>query len=178
MFSELVSALKARIHAGGKVYLFAASRAKGLCDSLFDEGIEAPVSSGDLLKTAGIRTLSASIVSGFEIPEINSLFLSETDIFGSQRRKKQKRKREKSNKEFLAELKPGDIIIHEVHGKGRFLGIKNIEMGGINADYVELEYRDGEMLYIKTDQIDRISRYIGPGSDDADIKLSKLGGKE
>lgn len=98
MFSELVSALKARKHAGGKVYLFAASRAKGLCDSLFDEGIEAPVSSGDLLKTAGIRTLSASIVSGFEIPEINSLFLSETDIFGSQRRKNRKKERKEQQR--------------------------------------------------------------------------------
>lgn len=177
-FSDFEKSIDSRAKAKGRVYLFASSRAKGLSDALLDDGIEAPVTTGELIENYGIRTLAASITSGFEIEELNTIFLSEADIYGSVKKKKLKKRRVKDDKEFLAELKPGDYIVHEIHGKGRFLGIKNIEMGGISADYVELEYRDGEMLYIKTDQIDRISRYIGPGSDDEDMKLSKLGGKE
>lgn len=178
VFSDLAQAVRARAKAGGKVYLFAASRAKGLSEALLDEDIEAPLTTGEPIEKSGIRTIAGAISSGFEIEEQNALFLSELEIYGNSKKKKQKRRRKESDREFLAELKPGDIVVHELHGKGRFLGIKNIEMGGINADYVELEYRDGEMLYIKTDQIDRISRYIGPGSDDEDMKLSKLGGRE
>ncbi len=177
-FEEFLSSVKARAKAKGKIYLFAASRAKGLSEALLEEGVEGPVSTGDILNTPGVRTLAASISGGFEISELKAIFLSEADIYGQVKNKKVKKKRRESDREFLAELKPGDIIVHEIHGKGRFLGIKNIDMGGANADYVELEYRDGEMLYIKTDQIDRISRYIGPGSDDEDMKLSKLGGRE
>ena len=177
-FSELVAAISERKKAGGTVYLFAASRSKALSSALLDEEIEAPVTSGEICPAGSVRTVSGAISEGFEITELKTLFLSEKDIYGSVKHKRIKKKRAQSNSEFLAELKPGDIVVHEIHGKGRFLGIKNIDMGGFCADYVELQYKDGEMLYIKTDQIDRITKYIGPDGEGDDAKLSKLGGKE
>ena len=70
----------------------------------------------------------------------------------------------------------GDYVVHDIHGKGKYLGLKTLEAGGNVAEYMELEYRGGDKLYIPTAQIDRVQKYIG--SEDAPPQLSKLGGKE
>ena len=67
-------------------------------------------------------------------------------------------------------------MVHDIHGKGKYLGLKTLEAGGNVAEYMELEYRGGDKLYIPTAQIDRVQKYIG--SEDAPPQLSKLGGKE
>ena len=66
--------------------------------------------------------------------------------------------------------------MHEVHGKGKYLGLKTLDAGGVTAEYMEIEYRGGDKLYIPTAQIDRVQKYIG--SEDAPPQLSKLGGRE
>lgn len=66
------------------------------------------------------------------------------------------------------------MIVHDIHGKGRFLGLVTREVQGISRDYMELEYRGGDKLFIPTDQIDRVQKYMGGEGE----KLSKLGGRE
>ena len=93
------------------------------------------------------------------------------------REKRQKKKENRAPEDLLGDLKPGDIVVHEIHGKGKFLGLRNMEVGGARADYIELEYRGGDKLYIQTAQIDRVQKYIGPGEAES-VRLNKLGGKE
>ncbi len=66
------------------------------------------------------------------------------------------------------------MIVHDVHGKGRFIGLVKREMQKVSRDYLELEYRDGDKLFIPTDQIDRVQKYMGGEGE----RLSKLGGRE
>ena len=71
--------------------------------------------------------------------------------------------------------KVGDYVVHEVHGIGRCLGTKFIEMGDINAEYIVVEYRNSEYLYVPVDKLDRLSRYSG---SDREPRLSLIGGKD
>ncbi|HEX8983339.1 MAG TPA: transcription-repair coupling factor [Ktedonobacterales bacterium] len=77
---------------------------------------------------------------------------------------------------FLAELRPGDFVVHQEHGIGRFDGLVKLESNGVEREYLLIGYAGTDRLYIPTDQLDRVTRYIGMG--DAAPSLSKLGGVE
>ena len=173
---HLASALQTRIKGGWQAYLFAGAGARQLSRTLEEEGVLAPLLEAKPLGGPGAATIHARLKEGFEIVEAKALFLSEKEIFGAVQRTKKKKAKKKQPGLEAADLKEGDIVVHEIHGKGRFLGIRNMEVGGVKGDYLELEYRDGDRLYIQTSQIQRVQKYIGPGDEDA--RLSKLGGKE
>ena len=86
------------------------------------------------------------------------------------------RKRAVTPAAFLAELRPGDFVVHQEHGIGRFDGLIKLESDGVEREYLLIAYAGTDKLYIPTDQLDRITRYIGMG--DAAPMLSKLGGAE
>jgi transcription-repair coupling factor (superfamily II helicase) len=73
------------------------------------------------------------------------------------------------------DLRKGDYVVHEDHGVGRFEGISTKTVAGVTRDYLDLAYRDRDMLYIPHDQISKVMRYVGAGG--AAPSLSKLGGK-
>ena len=66
--------------------------------------------------------------------------------------------------------------MHEDHGIARFTGFETKTVGGVTRDYLELEYRDGDRVFVPSDQLHKISRYVG--ADAGDPPLSKLGGKQ
>lgn len=72
--------------------------------------------------------------------------------------------------------KPGDYIVHVVHGISYFKGLVNRSIEGVARDYLHLEFAGGEELFVPVEQLDRVTRYVGPGSDNP--QLSKLGGKD
>ncbi|MGH2502261.1 MAG: CarD family transcriptional regulator, partial [Ktedonobacterales bacterium] len=86
------------------------------------------------------------------------------------------RKRAVTPAAFLAELRPGDFVVHQEHGIGRFDGLIKLDSGEVEREYLLIAYAGTDKLYIPTDQLDRITRYIGMG--DAAPMLSKLGGAE
>ncbi len=170
----LCDALKERIQAGYDLFLFASSGARNTAELLKERGITAPITDGICQK--GTSIVNGRIKSGFILNDIKACYLSEEDIFGKRFKATKKRQKKKAVLNPEIDLKPGDTVVHELYGKGRYLGIKNMEAGGTRGDYLEIEYRDGDKLYIKTSQMDRISRFIG--SDDDAKHLSKLGGRE
>lgn len=74
------------------------------------------------------------------------------------------------------DLKPGDYVVHYDYGIGRFLEIKTMELGATKNDYIHIEYRDGDKLYIPVDAIGQIQKYAG--SEGFEPRLNKLGGSE
>ena len=76
----------------------------------------------------------------------------------------------------FTDLRAGSPVVHEDHGIGRFSGFETKTVGGITRDYLELEFRGGDRVFVPSDQIHKISRYVG--ADAADPPLSKLGGKQ
>ncbi|MFA5006364.1 MAG: transcription-repair coupling factor [Candidatus Izemoplasmatales bacterium] len=74
------------------------------------------------------------------------------------------------------DLKPGDYVVHYDYGIGRFLEIKTMELGATKNDYIHIEYRDGDKLYIPVDAIGQIQKYAG--SEGFEPRLNKLGGSD
>ncbi len=75
----------------------------------------------------------------------------------------------------FTDLRAGDAVVHEEHGIARFSGFDTKTVGGVTRDYLELEYRDGDRVFVPSDQLHRISRYVG--AEAGEPPLSKLGGK-
>lgn len=167
--------LKARVQNGWRVYLMCGSKEKAekLSQTLSDGQGSIPfIADGRELVHGQAGTYTDRLLSGFELTTIKTYFLGEHEIYGFVKRKK-KAKRRKALDVFT-DLKTGDMIVHDVHGKGKFLGLVTRAVQGISRDYLELEYRGGDKLFIPTDQIDRVQKYMGGESE----RLSKLGGKE
>ena len=81
-----------------------------------------------------------------------------------------------SKKVVFADLNVGDYIVHSVHGIGQYMGINTLSVDGAKKDYIKLRYKDDGVLYIPTNQLDNIRKYIGSG--DTAPKLNKLGSKD
>jgi transcription-repair coupling factor (superfamily II helicase) len=74
----------------------------------------------------------------------------------------------------FSDLRVGDYVVHEDHGVARFAGFETREVGGVTRDYLYLEYKGEDRVYVPTDQLEKLSRYVGAGGD---ATLSALGGK-
>lgn len=110
---------------------------------------------------------------GFEIPEINTIILTENDIFGRKYKRKTRYKKTASSAiESFLDLKEGDFIVHINHGVGRFKKIERVTADNKQRDFLKLEYAGQASLYVPLDQISLVQRYIG-GSDHP--KLDALG---
>ncbi|HEU5228599.1 MAG TPA: transcription-repair coupling factor, partial [Ktedonobacteraceae bacterium] len=99
-----------------------------------------------------------------------------TEIFGWSKRRGTQRRKPVTPASFLAEVNPGDYVVHQEHGIGRFDGLVRMNMTGVEREYLLIQYAGTDKLYIPTDQLDRVTRYIGMG--DTIPALSKLGTSE
>jgi transcription-repair coupling factor (superfamily II helicase) len=167
--------LKARVKGGWRVYLMCGNteRAERLAAELSDKTMTVPLIRDRRPLLAGeTGTYPQRLVSGFELTPLKVYFLGEHEIYGFARKRKSVSPRRQMD--LFADLKPGDMVVHDVHGKGRFIGLVKREVQKVSRDYLELEYRDGDKLFIPTDQIDRVQKYMGGEGE----RLSKLGGRE
>ena len=99
---------------------------------------------------------------GVEMPGIKTLLLSDHEIFGkSYRRKKQFKKKSSRPIDSFLDLKPGDYVVHINHGIGIFSRIERMAAGGVERDFLLIEYADGDKLYVSLDQITLVQKYIG-----------------
>ena len=73
---------------------------------------------------------------------------------------------------IFSELKPGDYIVHKTNGIGEFVGVSTIKTGDVTKDYIKLKYKDDDILYIPTNSLDNIRKYIGTG--DRAPKINRL----
>lgn len=167
--------IKGRVSAGWRVYLCcgSAARAQRLSAELTDKKMVVPFLENSRSLTEGeTGTFPDKLNTGFELTDLKVYFLGEKDIYGFSKKKRQAHKG--GQLDIFTDLKPGDLIVHDIHGKGRFLGLVTRTVQNISRDYLELKYRDDDKLFIPTDQIDRVQKYLGGESE----RLSKLGGRE
>jgi transcription-repair coupling factor (superfamily II helicase) len=113
--------------------------------------------------------------SGWELGERLFLF-PDSELFGFLKQRRTARRRHVAHHKLFSDIKPGDYIVHIEHGVGRFSGVTTMNAGGITREYMLIEYAAGDRLYVPTDQIDRIERYIGAG--DHQPTLNRLGSAE
>ncbi len=167
--------VKARVKNGWRVYLGCGGvqRAERLAAELSDKTLAVPcITDQRRLAPGEAGAYPQRLIFGFELTAGKAYFLGEHEIYGFARKRKAVAPRRQMD--LFADLKPGDMIVHDVHGKGRFVGLVKREVQKISRDYLELEYRGGDRLFIPTDQIDRVQKYMGGEGE----RLSKLGGRE
>ena len=118
------------------------------------------------------------LTAGMEYPVGRFAVLTEgQSLLGKKRRSKPVTNRQKLGS--YADLSPGDLVVHEHHGVGRFLEMTKMTVDGVQKDYVKIAYAGADVLYVPATQLDLVSKYIGSGEDAQETrKLSRLGGTD
>ena len=118
-----------------------------------------------------------SLQKGFEYPSIGFVVISDQEVFGQEKRIKKAKAKHAGNKiKAFSDLNVGDFVVHQAHGIGQYTGIEKLVVGEIKRDYLKIKYQDNAYLYIPTNQLDLIQKYIG--SEGNAPKVNKLGGTE
>ena len=135
----------------------------------------------NLLKEFGaigtVPIAPGGLSSGFECYDLNLVVISMADAFeGEIKKRKTSTTFKQGEKVVFADLKQGDIVVHKIHGIGQFVGVNTIEADGVTKDYIKIRYKNEDMLYVPTNNLDNVRKYIGGG--DSAPKLNKLGSKE
>ena len=115
---------------------------------------------------------------GLEYPSIKLVILS--DIGGKKQDKNRRKLTKKKGKplERYTDLSPGDLVVHEHHGIGRFVEMQTMLIDGMKKDYIKIAYHGTDSLYVPAVQLDLVSKYIGSGGQERVVKLSKMGGTD
>ena len=145
---------------------------------LEDYGMEADVPEAGKVPGPGIHIIEGDLSSGFELPQRKLALVTDSELFRQKARRKS-RPQKLSNAERIksySEIKPGDYVVHVQHGIGKYLGIETLEVNGTHKDYLHINYRGDDKLYVPADQIDLIQKYVA--SEDREPKIHKLGGTE
>lgn len=177
-FELLVKDLQQYKKKNYRVILLSGSRtrAQRLAQDLADEGLNAFYTQDydHVAKPGEVMALYGKVKRGYEYPMLKFVVISESDIFGAEKKKKKRRHAKNGEKiASFADLNPGDYIVHENHGLGIYRGIEKIEIEGTTKDYIKIEYDKGGVLYILATQLDMIQKYAG--ASERKPKLNSLG---
>ncbi len=154
-------------------------RAEMLQTMLSERGLSSflafPLTS--LPKPGQILLAEGNLPSGMEYPDMKLAVLSEGQLVAREMPKTKAKKVASTNRQKLAsftDLSPGDLVVHDQYGIGRFVAMEQIRVDGVIKDYVKIAYLGSDTLYIPATQLDQISKYIG-GGEDTPVKLNKIG---
>ena len=181
-FDALVRDLQGYKRQGYRILLLSGSRtrARRLAEDLRDQEISAFYSEDPMreVQPGEVMTYYGRVLKGFEYPLIKFIVISESDIFGAEKKKKKNKKIYQGQKiNDFNELKVGDYVVHESHGLGIYQGIEKVEVDKIVKDYMKISYRDGGILYVLATGLDVIQKYASADSG-SKPKLNKLGTQE
>jgi transcription-repair coupling factor (superfamily II helicase) len=180
-FDILVQDLLKWKKSGYRVLLLSGSktRAKRLSEDLREHELNAFYSEDmdRIVQKGEIMIIYGNLHRGFEYPLINLVIISESDIFGVEKKKRKKIKEYDGKKiQNFTDLNVGDYVVHENHGLGIYRGIEKIEVDKVTKDYIKIEYGGGGVLYILATGLDVIQKYAG--ADAKKPKLNKLNSPE
>ncbi|MFC1860414.1 transcription-repair coupling factor [Chloroflexota bacterium] len=151
-----------------------ASRLSELLDE--EDIIAPPLTEIEQVPPPGSLTLiQGSLAEGWVMNSDTHLF-TDAEIFGFIKQRRQVKKRPVSRHKLFIDITPGDYAVHIEHGIGKFNGVITMSTDNTEKEYLVLQYANGDRLYVPTDQIDRVNRYIGAG--DRPPVLSRLGTQE
>ena len=151
------------------IYLLAGgeARAERLLDTL--HGVNARLDDQ-------VRLLPLALSHGFSWQQLGLHVLSDTDIYGAARKKARSQQTAGQRIDAFTDLKEGDYVVHEMHGVGVYMGVTRIQTEGAWRDYLLIQYKGSDKLYVPTDQFDRVQKYIG--STEAPPPVNSLSGGE
>ncbi|MGN1481787.1 transcription-repair coupling factor [Porcipelethomonas sp.] len=143
---------------------------------LTDAGIKCDIAKEDSECLPGrVLLMTGSLSGGTEYPENKTAVITQAKATSSKKKKRKHKKGEEIRS--LSDISAGDLVVHSLHGIGRFVGIRKLELEGVTKDYITIQYAGKDVLYVPVTQLDMVSRYIGP-RDDTGVKLNKLSSAE
>ena len=156
-------------------------RAELLQEMLHAQGLSAflciPLTT--LPKPGQILLSEGTLPFGMEYPLSRIAVLTEGQLIAkTEPRRKAAKKTGSTNRQKLnsfTDLTPGDLVVHENYGIGRFLAMEQIKVDGAVKDYIKIAYQGSDTLFIPATQLDMVSKYIGGGGEDTNVKLNKIG---
>ncbi len=114
---------------------------------------------------------------GMEYPDAKLAILTEGQLL-AKKEPRRKVKQAATNRQKLnafTDLSPGDLVVHENYGIGRFVSMEQIKVDGAEKDYIKIAYQGTDTLFVPATQLDMVSKYIGGGGEDANVRLNKIG---
>lgn len=180
-FDVLIKDLAKWKKNGYRILLLSGSRtrAKRLSEDLMEHDLTAFYSEDmdRVVQKGEVMVAYGSLHKGFEYPLIKFVIISESDIFGTEKKKKRKVKEYDGKKiQSFTDLNIGDYVVHENHGLGVYRGIEKIEVDKVTKDYIKIEYAGGGVLYILATGLDVIQKYAG--AETKKPKLNRLNSPE
>ena len=163
--------------SGGGTRLVATPQAARLAELLADRDIQAVARETveDSPAAGSLVVARVPLAEGFAVPELDLRVFTDAEVFGFRKpRHPERRRRRVQMGSFLADLKPGDHVVHEDHGIARFERFVTREVAGVVREYLELRFAGTDVVALPTERVDKVTRYVGgtpPG-------LSTLGGRE
>jgi len=175
-FRQLAGELTRWIGEGTRVRLAASDthQAESLRQILREHLLEAtPV--GTFWGPERLGVVVGECSSGFAVPALGIVLLTEEELFGARRRTLRRPRYERGAAlTAFTDLALGDLVVHEDHGIGRYLGLRTMPVGDREADFLLLEYAESGHLYLPVERLDLISKYLG--ADASAARLDRLGG--
>ncbi|MBV8161026.1 MAG: transcription-repair coupling factor, partial [Acidimicrobiia bacterium] len=159
---------------GSGARVAATLRDHGLSLPLVEDADAAASSAATDLARPGGRVVVAPLERGFVLPSAKLAVLAECDVTGRRRAHRRPRPRRTDAQGFFEDLQPGDYVVHHQHGVARYGGMAKRAIGGAERDYLLLEYKGGDKLYVPSDQIDAVRHYTGGETP----TLHRLGGSD
>src|SRR5438445_1652281 len=159
------------------ITLSATPQAARLAELLADRDVTAVAREtvDDIPAPGSLVVARVPLAEGFAIPELGLRVFTDAEVFGFRKpRHPERRRRRVQIGSFPSDLKPGDHIVHEDHGIGRFERFITREVAGVVREYLELQFAGTDVVSLPTERVDKVTRYVGgtpPG-------LSTLGGRE
>jgi transcription-repair coupling factor (superfamily II helicase) len=153
--------------AGGK------TRAQNLRALLEQNGLPC-VSDARQAGPGRVCVLPEALSAGFEYPALRLAAVCE-GLTGARPQRARKRAGRKDHLQSFSDLHPGDLVVHEHHGVGRFVGVERIQVDKVWRDYMKIAYAGSDFVFVPATGLDLVSKYIGAAEPNA-VKLSKLGG--
>ncbi len=154
-------------------------RAELLQEQLSDRGLSAflciPLTT--LPKPGQILLAEGTLPFGMEYPNAKLAILTEGQLIAKTvpRKKAKKNATNRQKLNSFTDLTPGDLVVHENYGIGRFVAMEQIKVDGAVKDYVKIAYQGSDTLFVPATQLDLVSKYIGSGGEDATVRLNKIG---
>ena len=130
-------------------------------------------------KPGQILLTDGTLPFGMEYPAAKLAVLTEGQLVAKTAPKvKTKAKKDATNRQKLSaftDLTPGDLVVHDNYGIGRFVGMEQIRIDGAIKDYIKIAYQGTDTLFVPATQLDLVSKYIGGGPDNGNVRLNKIG---
>ncbi len=124
-----------------------------------------------------ILLTDSTLPFGLEYPTAKLAVLTEGQLI-AHRETRKKPKKTATNRQKLnsfTDLTPGDLVVHENYGIGRFVAMEQMKIDGAVKDYIKIAYQGSDTLFVPATQLDLVSKYIGGGGEDSNVRLNKIG---